>query len=291
MNAPGRARVRKVSPPHLRDRQPHRFVIGDETWIVRVRESRRAKNLRIIVGPRRPLEVIVPRGLGAGDVDAFLEEKRGWVETKVAEARAISERPPQLGLERAGVVWLAGRELPIERRNGRRAIAMVEGDRLVVFGPDESAAAAVERWYRREARRRVAGSCGGRPSGSGTSTGRSASATHAPAGARARVAATSRSLGGCCLGPTTCSSTSWCTSSAIFGSRVTGNRSGDCSSRFDRAGRSRRGGSASTDRSCTPTTQPSHWRALPRLRRSRRLLVRPSRPPPLSRRGRPRTSS
>lgn len=156
MSAAGRASVRKVSPPQLRDRRPHRFVIGGETLIVRVRESRRAKTVRIIVGPRRPLEVIVPRGLGAGDVDAFLEDKRSWVETKIAEARAISERPPQLGLGRAGTVWLAGRELPIERRNGRRAIAMLEGDRLVVFGPDENAAAAVERWYRREARRRIA---------------------------------------------------------------------------------------------------------------------------------------
>lgn len=290
MSAAGRASVRKVSPP-LRDRRPHRFVIGEETLGVRVRESRRAKTLRIIVGPRRPLEVIVPRGLGAGDVDAFLEEKRRWVETKIAEARAISDRPPQLGLERAGTVWLAGRELPIERRNARRAIAMVEGDRLVVFGPDESAAAAVERWYRREARRRVADVVRREAERLGYEY--QAIGIRDP---RTRWGSCSRrgnprSLGGCCLGPTTCSSTSSCTSSAIFASRVTGNRSGDCSSRFDRAGRSRRGGSASTDRSCTPTTQPSHWRALPRLHRSRRLLVRPSRPTPLSRCGGSRTSS
>jgi predicted metal-dependent hydrolase len=147
--------VRDQNMNVLRDRKPRRFDIGDETLIVRVRESARARTVRIIVGPRRPLEVIVPRGTDDAEVDGFLEEKRSWVERKLAAAREIAARPPRLGLERPGSVWLAGEELRIERRDGRRSLATLREGRLVVSGPDEGAPDAVERWYRREARRRI----------------------------------------------------------------------------------------------------------------------------------------
>lgn len=147
--------VRGRSVNGLRDRKPRRFPIDDETLIVRVRESARAKTTRIIVGPRRPLEVIVPRGTSDTAVDELLEEKRQWIERKVAAAREIAARPPRLRLRRPGVVWLEGKEVPVERRNGRRAVAALRDDRLVVAGPDEDSPAALERWYRREARRRI----------------------------------------------------------------------------------------------------------------------------------------
>jgi predicted metal-dependent hydrolase len=147
--------VHRQNVKGLRDRKPRRFAIADEMIIVRVRESARARTARIIVGPRRPLEVIVPRGTSDTEVDEFLEEKRGWVERKVAAAREIAARPPRLGLETPGSVWLGGEELLVERRNGQRSIATVSDGRLVVFGSDDQASAAVERWYRREARRRV----------------------------------------------------------------------------------------------------------------------------------------
>jgi predicted metal-dependent hydrolase len=139
----------------LRDRKSRRFAIADETMMVRVRESARARTARIIVGPRRPLEVIVPRGTSDAEVDELLEEKRGWVERKVAVAREIAARPPQLGLERPGSIWLGGEELFVERRNGQRSIATLSEGRLVVAGSHEAAPASVKRWYRREARRRI----------------------------------------------------------------------------------------------------------------------------------------
>ena len=147
--------VRDGTVNGLRDRKPRRFTIGDETLIVRVRESARAKTARIIVGPRRPLEVIAPRGTGDAEVDGFLEEKRRWVERKVAAAREIAARPLRLGLERPGVVWLSGEELPMDRRNGPRSMATQSDGRLLVSGSDKTAPDAVERWYRREARRRI----------------------------------------------------------------------------------------------------------------------------------------
>jgi hypothetical protein len=147
--------VRERDGNGMRERRPRRFEIGDETLSVRVRESARATTARIIVGPRRPLEVIVPRGIGDAEVDDFLERKRSWVERKVATARDIAARPPQLGLERPGSVWLAGEELPVERQNGVRSMATVSDGRLLVSGSELGASGAVERWYRREARRRV----------------------------------------------------------------------------------------------------------------------------------------
>jgi predicted metal-dependent hydrolase len=98
----------------LRERNARRFAIGDEFVSVRVRESGRAKTARIIVGPQRPLEVIVPAGVEDDEVDALLEEKRDWVERKVDAARAIAARRPQLGLDRPGR-RLARRRAPADR--------------------------------------------------------------------------------------------------------------------------------------------------------------------------------
>ncbi len=147
--------LRRVTRPPLRERGTRPFRLGEETLEVRVRESRRARTARIIVGPRRPLEVIVPRRVADSEVDAFLEEKRRWIERKVASARDIAARPPRLGLDMPGVVWLAGEQVPVERRNRQRAIARLDGGRLVVSGKKDAACDAVARWYRREARRRL----------------------------------------------------------------------------------------------------------------------------------------
>jgi len=152
---PATAYVQALPMNGLRDRKPRRFQLGDDTLIVRVRESTRARTKRIIVGPRRPLEVIVPRGTSDSDVDALLEQKRRWIERKVATAREIAARPPMLALEQPRVVWLDGERLAIERRPHVRAIATLQDGRLVVGGSDADAAAAIERWYRREARARV----------------------------------------------------------------------------------------------------------------------------------------
>ena len=103
----------------------------------------------------RPLEIIVPRGVTTDQIDVFLASKRRWIADKVAKAQAISDRPAQLGLERPGVVWLEGEALPVERANGLRATAELKDGRLLSRGPIDAAPAAIERWYRREARRRL----------------------------------------------------------------------------------------------------------------------------------------
>jgi predicted metal-dependent hydrolase len=124
------------------------FEVGAERIEVRVRESRRARAWRLTVAPRRPVELVVPRGVRDRDIARILESRRGWIEAKLAEYRAR----PLLGLDRPGVAWLHGEAVPVVRVDGERPRAELGHGRLVVAGDDP---AAVERWYRREGRRRI----------------------------------------------------------------------------------------------------------------------------------------
>jgi predicted metal-dependent hydrolase len=110
----------------LRERKPHRFTIGNETLIVRVRESARARTKRIIVGPRRPPEVIVPRGTPDADVDPLLEERRGWVERKVSASREIAARPRSSALSSRVRFGSPAEEPGLYERAGRTVHASSE---------------------------------------------------------------------------------------------------------------------------------------------------------------------
>ena len=89
-------------------------------------------------------------------MEAFLAASEPWLAARVAEA----DRPSALGFDRPGVVWLGGEPVPVVRRGAggvpepvaARPGAALRDGRLVVSGPDTAAAAAVDRWYRREAR-------------------------------------------------------------------------------------------------------------------------------------------
>ena len=93
---------------------------------VEVRVSPRARRARIVVAPGKPLQVVVPRRPRV-DVDALLDGHRDWI------ARHVSrwEAAPRLGLD--GSVWIEGARVALPSR--------------------VSDGAALERWYRREARR------------------------------------------------------------------------------------------------------------------------------------------
>jgi predicted metal-dependent hydrolase len=119
-----------MSARHL-ERAPRLVLIDGETITVRVRESTRARRLRVTVAPRRPVEAVVPRRVTDGQLDRFLADQRPWIARKLRE---LAARPPQLGLDWPGVVWVG-----LEPR---------------IAPSDEPA--AVERWYREEARRRIA---------------------------------------------------------------------------------------------------------------------------------------
>jgi predicted metal-dependent hydrolase len=128
-------------------------VAGDPVTVT-VRRSMRARSARITVRPREPVDVVIPGTAGPDDLARFLREKQGWLEDKVAWARRWDERPPVLGLDRPGVVWVLGRPVGVRAVEGGRSAARLGGGMLTVRGPAEDRAAAVARWYRREARAR-----------------------------------------------------------------------------------------------------------------------------------------
>jgi predicted metal-dependent hydrolase len=90
---------------------------------VRVRESTRARRLRVTVGSG--VEAVVPRHVSDRQLDRFLDEVRPWI------ARQVRRREPTLGLDVPGVVWVG-------------------------LQPRLAPAGDVGRWYREEARRHIA---------------------------------------------------------------------------------------------------------------------------------------
>lgn len=127
--------------------------------VVRVWESPRARVARIIVGPRRPLSVVIPEGMADAEVAGFLHQKQAWIAQKLETTRAILDRPAVLELDRPNTVWLNGRAVAVQWTPGARAVARrnVDGGAEIPLhvggATHDDAVAAIERWYRREARR------------------------------------------------------------------------------------------------------------------------------------------
>lgn len=145
-----------MTPAILQDRPSRTIDIDGRAVPVRVRESARARTTRILVGARRPLEIIVPADTLDSEVDGLLAARHGWIAEKLAVVAQEHGRTAQLGLDRPGVVWLAGEAIPVDARDGPRGLAELRDGRLTVTGPSaEARKLAVERWYRRQARDRI----------------------------------------------------------------------------------------------------------------------------------------
>jgi len=64
--------------------------------------------------------------------------------------------PEEIDFARPGVIWLEGRPVTIDPTGTGRAVARLNGDRLAVGGGSRAKVlAAIDRWYRREARQRI----------------------------------------------------------------------------------------------------------------------------------------
>ena len=122
------------------------LVVAGRRVTAEVRESRRARRLRLVVRPGGPLEVTVPRGTGSRALRRFVDEHADWIGDR------LDERPTAvLELDRPGSVPLAGRRVPVVRVPGERSAAKLVVGALMVSGHDPPG--AIGRWYRREARR------------------------------------------------------------------------------------------------------------------------------------------
>jgi hypothetical protein len=131
------------------------LVVDGHLVAVDVRESRRARTIRLVVAPGRPPEVVVPVRTRQRAVDEFLRANQRWLADKLAALQKLAQRPPVLP-PRPGSVWVAGESVPVEYDPAGRASAELRDGWLAVSGAPSDAGAALDRWYRREARRRLA---------------------------------------------------------------------------------------------------------------------------------------
>jgi len=124
-----------------------------ESVLVRVRQSDRARTTRILLGPERTPEIILAAGTPADEAPRLLEHRSEWVASKLAVSRAFREGD-ELGLEGGDGLPLDGAFVPVQVEWSSRVSAKRTPDGgLHVRGPNrDTMGAAIERWYRREAR-------------------------------------------------------------------------------------------------------------------------------------------
>ena len=123
-----------------------------------VRRSDRARRARIHVSAEG-VEVVVPRRLSMQEVEPFVEEKRPWIERTLRRMReAEAERPPTRLEDGGEVPYLEERltlAVTVEPLRVRPYVGR-DGATLRVRVADPGAIRdALERWYRREARREI----------------------------------------------------------------------------------------------------------------------------------------
>jgi predicted metal-dependent hydrolase len=114
-----------------------------------VRRSSRARRVRVNVHAHEGVEVVLPQRAPDRAAAAAVAELRPWIERRLGEAAAVRARLA----ERAGTVPYLGDALTLVAEAGRTR-AHRRADRLLV--PAGDARPALERWYRRAARREVA---------------------------------------------------------------------------------------------------------------------------------------
>jgi len=119
-----------------------------------IRRSDRARRVRVRVDPRDgAVEVVLPKRAAAREAEHAVVELRGWIARRRAEVERTRAR---VAARAPGTVPYLGVDLVLAPEAGRTRVHR-RGNVLLVPGDDEDAArAAIERWYRRQARIEIA---------------------------------------------------------------------------------------------------------------------------------------
>jgi predicted metal-dependent hydrolase len=126
-----------------------------------IRRSTRARRARIQVSADG-VEVVVPDRMPMKDVEPFVDEKRAWIERTLRRMRDAEAERPRPRLEDGGEVPYLGERLALRVRvdpgRTRTHVTRREGALAVTVGESgpEPVRAALEAWYRRQAREEVA---------------------------------------------------------------------------------------------------------------------------------------
>ena len=114
-----------------------------------IRRSSRARRVRVNVHAHSGVEVVLPPRAPERAAAAAVSELRPWIEGRLEEAQRVLARIAA----RAGTVPYLGAHLELVPQRGRERVHR-DGARLLV--PDGDPRPALERFYRRAARREIA---------------------------------------------------------------------------------------------------------------------------------------
>jgi predicted metal-dependent hydrolase len=114
-----------------------------------VRRSGRARRVRVTVARDGSVEVVLPQRLPMRAADEAVRELRPWIDRRLAEA----DRQRAAVLARGDTLPYLGETLRVQAEPGRTRVTRRGDDLLVPDGPERHA--AIERWYRRMARREI----------------------------------------------------------------------------------------------------------------------------------------
>ncbi len=114
-----------------------------------VRRSGRARRVRVTVARDGSVEVVLPQRLPMRAAEEAVRELRPWIDRRLAEA----DRHRAAVLARGDTLPYLGETLTVRAEPGRTRVTL-RGERLLVpDGPERHA--AIERWYRRMARKEI----------------------------------------------------------------------------------------------------------------------------------------
>lgn len=116
-----------------------------------MRQSRRARHLSLRLDPAADaVELVLPRGVSLQEGMRFVEEKSGWILTRLAT------RPPRVPFAPGVVIPYLGVDHVIDHRPEARGGVWREENTLAVSGRVEFLARRLSDWLRREALRLLA---------------------------------------------------------------------------------------------------------------------------------------
>jgi predicted metal-dependent hydrolase len=115
-----------------------------------IRRSARARRVRVSVDPHAGVEVVLPTRTPEREAERAVLALRGWIERRLEEAEAVRARIAARG----GTVPYLGVDLVLVPEAGRTRVRR-RGAALHVPADGDEQRAALERWYRRQAREEI----------------------------------------------------------------------------------------------------------------------------------------